>query len=45
MEGGGSRRFAVSGRATFQTPIRTRKVRFAEEGKMIFGQRPSQLAP
>ena len=43
--GGGSHRFAVSGRATFQTPIGTRKVRFAEEGKMIFGQRPSQLAP
>ncbi len=35
----GSHRFAVSGRATFQTPIGTRKVRFAEEGEMIFGQR------
>jgi hypothetical protein len=35
----GSHNFAVSGRATFQTPIGTRKVRFAEEGKMIFGQR------
>ena len=43
--GGGSHRFAVSGRATFQTPIGPRKVRFAEEGEMIFGQRPSQLAP
>ena len=37
----GSHRFAVSGRATFQTPIGTRRVRFAEEGDMIFGLRPS----
>jgi LEA14-like dessication related protein len=37
----GSHRFAVRGRATFQTPIGTRKVRFAEEGDMIFGQRSS----
>lgn len=36
----GSHRFAVSGRATFQTPIGARKVRFAEEGDMVFGQRP-----
>lgn len=43
--GGGSHRFAVSGRATFQTPIGTRKVRFAEEGEMIFGQRQSPSAP
>lgn len=35
----GSHRFSVSGRATFETPIGTRKVRFAEEGEMIFGQR------
>jgi len=41
----GSHRFAVSGRATFQTPIGTRKVRFAEEGDMIFGQRPSLSSP
>jgi LEA14-like dessication related protein len=38
----GTHRFAVIGRATFRTPIGTRKVRFAEEGEMIFGQRPSQ---
>ncbi|MEO8091017.1 MAG: LEA type 2 family protein [Gemmatimonadales bacterium] len=41
----GSHRFAVSGRATFETPIGTRNVRFAEEGEMIFGQRPSQSSP
>ena len=41
----GSHRFAVSGRATFQTPIGTRRVRFAEEGDMIFGLRLSQLSP
>jgi LEA14-like dessication related protein len=38
----GSHRFAVSGRATFQTPIGTRRVRFAEEGEMIFGKRPGE---
>jgi LEA14-like dessication related protein len=31
--------FAVQGRATFRTPIGTRKVRFAQEGSMVFGQR------
>jgi LEA14-like dessication related protein len=36
----GSHRFAISGRATFETPIGTRKVRFAEEGDMVFGKRP-----
>jgi hypothetical protein len=41
----GSHRFAVSGRATFQTPIGTRNVRFAEEGDMMFGQRPSGSPP
>jgi LEA14-like dessication related protein len=41
----GSHRFAVRGRATFQTPIGIRRVRFAEEGDMIFGQRPSQSSP
>ena len=41
----GSHRFAVNGRATFQTPIGTRRVRFAEEGDMIFGQRLSQSSP
>lgn len=38
----GSHRFAVIGRATFRTPIGTRKVRFAEEGEMIFGRRAGQ---
>jgi LEA14-like dessication related protein len=41
----GSHTFAVSGRATFQTPIGTRKVRFSEQGEMIFGQRPSESSP
>jgi len=41
----GSHRFAVSGRATFQTPIGIRRVRFAEEGDMVFGQRASQSSP
>ena len=41
----GSHRYLVSGRATFQTPIGTRRVRFAEEGDMIFGLRLSQLSP
>ena len=40
--GTGSHKFAVVGRATFRTPIGTRKVRFAEEGEMIFGRRPGQ---
>jgi LEA14-like dessication related protein len=35
----GSHKFAVVGRATFRTPIGNRKVRFAEEGEMIFGRR------
>jgi LEA14-like dessication related protein len=38
----GSHRFAVIGRATFRTPIGTRRVRFAEEGEMIFGRRPGR---
>jgi LEA14-like dessication related protein len=40
----GSHRFAVSGRATFQTPIGKRRVRFAEEGEMIFGRRLSSAS-
>lgn len=40
----GSHRFAVSGRATFQTPIGMRRVRFAEEGEMIFGRRPNSAS-
>jgi hypothetical protein len=39
---GGSHKFAVVGRATFRTPIGTRRVRFAEEGQMIFGRRPGE---
>jgi LEA14-like dessication related protein len=38
----GTHKFVVIGRATFRTPIGTRKVRFAEEGEMIFGRRPGQ---
>jgi LEA14-like dessication related protein len=38
----GSHQFAIRGLATFETPIGTRKVRFAEEGQMIFGRRSSQ---
>jgi LEA14-like dessication related protein len=38
----GSHKFLVSGRATFETPIGTRDVDFAEEGEMIFGQRAAQ---
>jgi hypothetical protein len=34
--------FLVRGRATFDTPIGTRKVHFAEQGEMIFGRRPGQ---
>ncbi|HEY5941059.1 MAG TPA: LEA type 2 family protein [Gemmatimonadales bacterium] len=41
----GSHRFAVSGRATFETPFGTRNVRFADEGEMIFGQRPVESSP
>jgi len=41
----GSHRFAVSGRATFPTPIGARNVRFVEEGDMIFGQRPTRSSP
>jgi LEA14-like dessication related protein len=37
--GSGTHSFAVKGRATFRTPIGTRKVRFAQEGLMVFGER------
>jgi LEA14-like dessication related protein len=40
----GSHRFAVRGRATFKTPIGTRRVRFAEEGEMVFGRRAVSLS-
>jgi LEA14-like dessication related protein len=35
--GEGKHRFAVDGRTTFTTPFGKRKVRFAQEGEMIFG--------
>jgi LEA14-like dessication related protein len=41
----GTHLFAVQGRATFHTPIGTRKVSFAQEGQMVFGQRPSDSMP
>ena len=43
--GAGTHVFAVRGRATFRTPIGVRKVRFAQEGAMVFGQRPGSLSP
>ncbi len=39
--GSGTHLFAVRGRATFRTPIGVRKVRFAQEGAMVFGRRAS----
>lgn len=36
--GSGTHKFAVRGRATFRTPIGMRKVRFAQEGDMVFEQ-------
>lgn len=38
--GSGIHTFAVRGRATFQTPIGKRDVRFAQEGELVFGVRP-----
>jgi LEA14-like dessication related protein len=43
--GWGAHTFAVRGRATFRTPIGIRKVRFAQEGSLIFGERPSHSSP
>lgn len=43
--GSGTHLFAVSGKATFSTPIGTREVRFAQEGSMVFGRRSSGLSP
>jgi LEA14-like dessication related protein len=40
----GIHRFAVQGRATFRTPIGLRKVRFAQEGSLVFGVRQSHSA-
>lgn len=41
----GTHRFAVRGRATFRTPIGSRKVRFAQEGSLVFGERASGSGP
>lgn len=41
----GRHSFAVRGRATFRTPIGSRKVSFAQEGEMIFGQRRNDSLP
>jgi LEA14-like dessication related protein len=38
--GSGTHNFAVRGRATFRTPIGVRKVRFAQEGAMVFEHAP-----
>jgi LEA14-like dessication related protein len=35
----GTHTFAVRGRATFRTPFGVRKVRFAQEGSLVFGAR------
>jgi LEA14-like dessication related protein len=43
--GSGTHTFAVRGRATFRTPIGTRKVRFAQEGSLVFGARSSGSSP
>jgi LEA14-like dessication related protein len=39
----GTHNFAVRGRATFRTPIGMRKVRFAQEGDMVFEQSAGSL--
>jgi LEA14-like dessication related protein len=39
--GSGTHNFAVRGRAIFRTPIGVRKVRFAQEGAMVFGHAPA----
>jgi LEA14-like dessication related protein len=43
--GSGTHTFAVRGRASFRTPIGTRKVRFAQEGALVFGAGSSGSAP
>jgi LEA14-like dessication related protein len=43
--GSGTHTFAVRGQATFRTPIGTRKVRFAQEGSLIFATRQSDSSP
>ena len=41
--GSGTHNFAVRGRATFRTPIGMRKVRFAQEGDMVFDRSADSL--
>jgi len=41
----GTHTFAVEGRATFRTPFGARKVRFDQEGAMVFGKRLNSSAP
>ncbi|HEV7366497.1 MAG TPA: LEA type 2 family protein [Gemmatimonadales bacterium] len=41
--GSGTHNFAVRGRATFRTPIGKRKVRFAQEGDMVFARAAGSL--
>jgi LEA14-like dessication related protein len=43
--GTGTHTFSVQGRATFRTPFGMRKVRFEQEGAMMFGERPGRLSP
>jgi LEA14-like dessication related protein len=40
----GTHNYAVRGRATFRTPIGVRKVRFAQEGAMVFEHAPADPA-
>ncbi|HEX3233549.1 MAG TPA: LEA type 2 family protein [Gemmatimonadales bacterium] len=40
----GTHAFAVHGRTTFTTPFGKRKIRFAQEGKMTFGQTASRAS-
>jgi LEA14-like dessication related protein len=41
----GTHIFAVQGRATFRTPFGSRKVRFKQEGAMVFGERTGDSTP
>lgn len=41
----GTHTFAIRGRATFRTPFGSRKVRFAQVGSLIFGERPRASTP
>lgn len=43
--GSGTHIFAVRGRATFRTPFGARKVRFAQQGRLVFTQRSSGSPP